>query len=66
MKDLEEIDPVVREEVLFTPVSRVDEVLDIALVKPSALPLPNSDVQKPEEMAPAVVTGTGEPTYTAL
>ena len=66
VKDLEEIDPVVREEVLFTPVSRVDEVLDIALVKPSALPLPNSDVQKPEEMAPAVVTGTGEPTYTAL
>ncbi|MBQ3591638.1 MAG: endopeptidase La, partial [Clostridia bacterium] len=64
--DLEEIDPVVREEVIFTPVSKVSEVLDIALVKPSALPLPNSELPKPEESVPAVVTGTGEPTYTAL
>ncbi|MBE6613884.1 MAG: endopeptidase La [Ruminococcaceae bacterium] len=66
VKDLEEIDPVVREEVIFTPVSKVSEVLDIALVKPSALPLPNSELPKPEESVPAVVTGTGEPTYTAL
>ncbi len=66
VKDLEEIDPVVREEVTFTPVSKVSEVLDIALVKPSALPLPNSELPKPEESVPAVVTGTGEPTYTAL
>ncbi len=66
VKDLEEIDPIVREEVTFTPVSRVDEVLDIALVKPSALPLPNSEVQDKEELAPVVLPGTSEPTYTAL
>ena len=66
VKDLEEIDPIIREEVTFTPVSRVDEVLDIALVKPSALPLPNSEVQDKEELAPVVLPGTSEPTYTAL
>jgi len=66
VKDLEEIDPIVREEVTFTPVSRVDEVLDIALVKPSALPLPNSEVQEKEDLAPVVIPGTSEPTYTAL
>ena len=66
VKDLEEIDPIVREEVTFTPVSRVDEVLDIALVKPSALPLPNSETGDKEELAPVVLSGTSEPTYTAL
>ena len=66
VKDLEEIDPVVREEVTFTPVSRVDEVLDIALVKPSTLPLPNSETQNKDELAPVVIPGTSEPTYTAL
>lgn len=66
VKDLEEIDPVVRTEVTFTPVSRVDEVLDIALVKPSSLPMPNVDSSDKEERIPAVIKGTGEPTYTAL
>ncbi len=66
VKDLEEIDPVVRAEVTFTPVSRVDEVLDIALVKPASLPMPNGDSSDKEERIPAVIKGTGEPTYTAL
>lgn len=34
LKDLDELDPVVRAEVTFTPVSTVAEVLDIALVRP--------------------------------
>ncbi|MBE6568644.1 MAG: endopeptidase La [Ruminococcaceae bacterium] len=33
VKDLEEIDAVVREEVLFTPVSHLSEVLDIAIIR---------------------------------
>lgn len=35
LKDLDELDPVVREEVTFTPVSTVAEVLAIALVRPA-------------------------------
>ncbi|MBQ7921791.1 MAG: endopeptidase La [Clostridia bacterium] len=41
MKDLEEIDAVVREEVLFTPVAHLSEVLDIAIIRQSA---PNASV----------------------
>lgn len=36
VKDLEEIDAVVREEVHFTPVSHLSEVLDIAIIRQSA------------------------------
>ena len=66
VKDLEEIDPVVREEVTFSPVSRVDEVLELALVKPAALPLTGNEAAEKEDLPSAVLTGTGEPTYTAL
>lgn len=65
LKDLEEIDPVVRNEVTFTPVSRVDEVLDIALVKPSSLPLPET-ASVEEKPMPAILPGNPEPTYTTL
>lgn len=65
LKDLEEIDPIVRNEVTFTPVSRVDEVLDIALVKPSSLPLPETTTVEEKPMPTIVPVGT-EPTYTTL
>ncbi len=34
--DLYEVDPVVKEKVTFVPVSRLDQVLDLALLRPSA------------------------------
>lgn len=65
LKDLEEIDPVVRNEMTFTPVSRVDEVLDIALVKSSSLPLPET-ASVEEKSMPTVLPGNPEPTYTTM
>ncbi len=65
LKDLEDIDPIVRQEVTFTPVSRVDEVLDIALVKPAALPLPDA-VPAEEKPVTTILPGNAEPTYTTL
>lgn len=65
LKDLEDIDPIVRQEVTFTPVSRVDEVLDIALVKPAALPLPDTAAVE-EKPVTTILPGNAEPTYTTL
>ena len=65
LKDLEDIDPIVRQEVTFTPVSRVDEVLDIALVKPAALPLPDAVPVEDMPLSP-ILPGNAEPTYTTL
>ncbi len=65
LKDLEEIDAVIKEQVVFTPVSRIDEVLDIALVKPTTLPMPGDMTLEQPGYVPPVITGVGEPAYTA-
>ncbi len=64
VKDLEEIDAIIREEMTFTPVSRIDEVLDVALVKPVTLPMPGEMTMEQPGFVPPVLTGLGEPAYT--
>jgi len=54
VKDLEEIDPIVREEVRFTPVSHLSEVLDIAIIRdsrsePSVPEIPHTVKENPTE-----------------
>jgi len=66
VKDLEDIDPIVREEVTFTPVSRIDEVLAIALEKGSSLPMSNSEPAETNALPSALLTGSPDPAYTAL
>lgn len=57
LKDLEELDPVVREEVTFTPVSTVAEVLAIALVHPNdTLSVANEIPEKPADPMPSKST----------
>ena len=59
LKDLEELDPIVRAEVTFTPVSTVAEVLDIALVRPekaeAASTLPTAEQAKPVTAEPCTI-----------
>ena len=73
LKDLEELDPLVRAEVTFTPVSTVAEVLDIALVRPekpeATSELPTAEQAKPIAAEPcAILPGNTQPDthYTTL